>query len=157
MPFSLPQPLGAMITNYQQFDERLRSLEQNRILPGGFSGGASATFTTSDGAQHSPPGWAYSFTVGPTGFVVAFVQVSVEWQGSVSTGTGLTGLALDGGAALILSQVPTSITTPGFAPGFTVYSGLTPDTIHTLQVVVQESNVSNSYIWSDPFVVAWPI
>lgn len=158
MPLQQPQPLGGLATLLSGQSERLRALEQKRLSsPGGIALGAAATFVPNNTVLNNPTGWDYTFTVGPTGVVVAFAQVSAVV--SFSSADILLGLRFDGSPAFLMADGIAN--THGVLPTFgqTVFAGLVPEATHTLQIAVSTdlSSGTGTTTISDAFIVAWTL
>jgi hypothetical protein len=148
MPFQQPDPLAGLASQLATLDERMRAREQNRFGRAGLY--AHTPFTTSS-ATYVSGGWgALPVSIGASGGLITFVQISAS---AVSSGSMLFGVSFDGSPTVVIGAQSVS-TSAATIPGFIGFTGA-PFSTHTAEVFV--STNSNPTTFKDCFLVAWPI
>ena len=163
MPLSTHTPLGGLASSLDQIEERLRSLEQRRILlPGGLVLPSYTTPGTGSGVVY-PAGWAYTFTSGPSGAAQVFVQAIVSATPDDGSEPGQpVGLARRGHRHEVQETSGYPYAGPGSFTGVLVTGSIgfavTPNTTHAVRLGVTSVNSNTyTYTWASGFIVCWAL
>lgn len=117
-----------------------------------------------------PSGWSTSITVGPSGRLLAGLQLGVTATPTVDGGATfsgeevfLVGLSLDGATPTVCTYLMVTGSISTTLTGIIPFTGLTPG-LHTIQAAVEgggghwtDNTPGFDYTISSPWLVGWPL